>query len=94
MYCVYLLTNGRQRTYIGFTGDVTRRIRQHNGELKGGAKSTRRGRPWRVVCFVEGFDTISEAMSYEWHWKHRARNLRTRLAYVQEHPSLFMLPAE
>ncbi len=44
---VLLSADGR-RTYVGITTDVDRRLRQHNGELTGGAKSTRAGRPWRV----------------------------------------------
>ncbi|MEC7518610.1 MAG: GIY-YIG nuclease family protein [Myxococcota bacterium] len=36
------------RTYVGITTDVERRLRQHNGELAGGARSTRAGRPWSV----------------------------------------------
>ncbi len=30
-----------QRTYVGITVDVPRRLRQHNGEIVGGAISTR-----------------------------------------------------
>ena len=41
MYFVYLLKEIEgNRTYVGFTSDLQRRLRQHNGELKGGAKST------------------------------------------------------
>ncbi len=40
-YIVYLLTNTQSnRTYLGITNNPQRRIRQHNGELKGGAKYT------------------------------------------------------
>ncbi len=40
-YVVYLLINTNNNyTYIGITNNQPRRIRQHNGELVGGAKYT------------------------------------------------------
>tara|TARA_B100000674_G_C37786910_1_gene889891 strand:- start:157 stop:501 length:345 start_codon:yes stop_codon:yes gene_type:complete len=40
-YYVYLLTNTHNnKTYLGITNNPGRRIRQHNGELSGGAKYT------------------------------------------------------
>lgn len=49
-YVVYCLVsdNGR-RTYVGCTNNMPRRLRQHNGELSGGARATRGGRPWRIL---------------------------------------------
>jgi predicted GIY-YIG superfamily endonuclease len=57
-------------TYIGATVDGDRRLRQHNGELVGGAKATHK-RPlgWYRVCYVRGFSTWNAALSFEWHWK-------------------------
>eukprot|EP00122_Pirum_gemmata_P014970 Pgem_evm1s13979 len=41
-YIVYVLTNScNKRTYLGVTNNSIRRLRQHNGELKGGARSTK-----------------------------------------------------
>ncbi|KAI5073743.1 hypothetical protein GOP47_0011756 [Adiantum capillus-veneris] len=69
-WCVYcLLSADCGRTYVGVTSDVHRRIRQHNGELTGGAKAARAGRPWKVVCTVHGFTTFSQACRFEWSWK-------------------------
>lgn len=49
MWCVYVLrSDSVAATYVGISTDVGRRLQQHNGELPGGAKSTRRGRPWRI----------------------------------------------
>lgn len=40
-YIVYLLINNiNNRTYLGITNNPDRRIKQHNGILKGGAKYT------------------------------------------------------
>ena len=41
---------------------LARRLRQHNGELAGGAKAARGGRPWSLVCTVRGFGTRSEGI--------------------------------
>ena len=57
-------------TYIGATVDGDRRLRQHNGEIGGGAKATsKRGLGWYRVCHVRGFGTWNAALSFEWHWK-------------------------
>ena len=57
-------------TYIGATVDGDRRLRQHNGELVGGAKAThKRPNGWYRVCYVHGFSTWNAALSFEWHWK-------------------------
>ena len=41
-FIVYLLKNTHTKyTYLGVTNNSKRRIRQHNGEIKGGAKYTR-----------------------------------------------------
>ena len=40
-YVVYLLVNtDNNRTYVGITNNSTRRLRQHNSEIKGGARYT------------------------------------------------------
>ena len=40
-YIIYLLINTcNNKTYVGITNNKERRIRQHNGELVGGAKYT------------------------------------------------------
>jgi len=63
------------RTYVGWTVDVDRRLKQHNDGS--GAKSTR-GRQWTVL-HTESFKTRGEAMSREWRLK-RDRAFRKRLA--------------
>lgn len=72
-YVCYVLesTDGR-RTYCGITNNPARRIRQHNGEISGGAKYTR-GRRWSYAFRVVGFRDKREALSFEWHLKHRTR---------------------
>jgi len=74
---VYVIgTSGRRRrkTYVGWTTDLERRLRQHNDGT--GARSTR-GRHW-VLLYAERYATRHEAMSREWHLK-RDRVFRATL---------------
>jgi structure-specific endonuclease subunit SLX1 len=78
VYCLATVDTPIQ-TYIGAATDVDRRLGQHNtGQKAGGAKrtSTRPGN-WYRVCFVEGFDTWNNALSFEWHWKHFSKKFNT-----------------
>lgn len=60
-------------TYIGITNNHERRLRQHNGELFGGAKYTRSKRPYKIYCMITGFKTKSEALKYEYRIKHPSK---------------------
>ena len=51
--------------YTGVSTDLTRRLRQHNGELKGGAGYTRARRPVRLV-WSEAADDRSGAQRREY----------------------------
>ena len=68
---VYLLRSNR-RMYIGATVDLDRRLRQHNGDIKGGAKSTR-GRNWKRVVYISGFPDWKTTLAFEWKWKQLSR---------------------
>jgi predicted GIY-YIG superfamily endonuclease len=82
VWWVYVLESpSTSQTYVGVAIDVTRRVRQHNGELRGGARTTTRGRPWRVAR-LEGPYTRGVAQSVE-HRLKRARG-RQRLAATVE----------
>jgi predicted GIY-YIG superfamily endonuclease len=78
--CYLLLAKGAYLTYIGSTNDFNRRIRQHNGELRGGAKyTTRHANGWEPMLIVGGFGSKSDALKFEWAAK-RASNRRTVLS--------------
>ncbi|MCP4093693.1 MAG: GIY-YIG nuclease family protein [Planctomycetes bacterium] len=65
-WVLYLLVSGDgKRTYVGVTTDMERRLEQHNGERPGGAKSTRAGRPWKLLRSQAGFPNRSEAQIEE-----------------------------
>lgn len=55
--------------------DPRHRLRQHNGEVKGGARHTSKYAPWDHVCVVSGFLSKTMALMFEWHWQHPARSL-------------------
>jgi putative endonuclease len=67
-------TKDDRRTYVGWTTDLDRRLRQHNAGT--GAKSTR-GRIW-MLLYSERCKTKRDAMSREWHVK-RDRKFRAAL---------------
>jgi structure-specific endonuclease subunit SLX1 len=68
-YC-YMLINNEMKNYIGFTTDPKRRLRQHNKELKGGAKYTSKYKNWRYLFIISGFKSKQEALQCEWKLKH------------------------
>ena len=76
-YCVYLLINTHTKyTYLGITNNSARRIRQHNSEIKGGAKYTRAMKGegvWEYHLKISNL-TKSESLSME----RSAKNLRKK----------------
>ena len=74
---IYVLGSRREnacRTYVGWTTDLERRLRQHNTGK--GAKSTK-GHKW-VLLYSERFESRNAAMSREWYVK-RDKKFRTAL---------------
>ena len=65
-YCYILQSTVlKKKTYIGWTVHPKRRLRQHNGEISGGANRTKIGRPWKMICYIMGFPSGYEARSFE-----------------------------
>jgi predicted GIY-YIG superfamily endonuclease len=65
-YNVYILCNNtNNQTYVGITNNLSRRIQQHNGLLKGGAKYTSsKNYVWYYYIILEDYDK-STALSIE-----------------------------
>jgi len=72
-YCYILRSlnsNHLNKTYNGSTNNIKRRLKQHNGIISGGAKSTKGKGEWIPYVIIEGFETHNEALSCEWKIKH------------------------
>ena len=78
----YILKNTvdkyKNLTYNGATVNITRRLRQHNGEITGGAKFTRGRGNWEVYCIISGFKTKVAALQAEWRIKRVEGRRRPR----------------
>lgn len=76
MWWVYVLQSQQVRTgkrgnslpgfhYVGASTDPERRLREHNGEIVGGAKYTSQHRPWVLKAIFGPYVDRSEAMKAE-----------------------------
>jgi structure-specific endonuclease subunit SLX1 len=77
MFAGYLLSSPTS-SYIGFTVNLERRLRQHNREIKGGAKKTKNKGPWTMVAHIRGFRSRVEALQFEWMLQHPHRSIMIR----------------
>jgi putative endonuclease len=75
-YNLYLLKHSvHNKTYLGITNNLKRRLRQHNCEIKGGAKYTSSflsDGKWEYHMIIKDL-TKSNALSYERIIKNRRR---------------------
>ena len=80
---VYLLVCSDDSTYVGATVNLDRRLRQHNQEIKGGAKRTtskvNKGKTWKRVCYISEFPDWSATLQFEWRWKQISRKYSANL---------------
>lgn len=75
--CYLLLDNTSKYSYVGVSIDPNRRLRQHNREIKGGARYTGIGnRIWKHICIVENFPNQKAALQFEWQWKHLTKKCK------------------
>jgi predicted GIY-YIG superfamily endonuclease len=72
-FCYFIRSNNL--TYAGYTVDLKRRLRQHNGELVGGARSTANKGPWSyfAVLHSKAWINVSRAMQVEFLCKYPTR---------------------
>lgn len=85
-WCVYMVASCRSpiRTYVGISSDLSHRLRQHRGALRGGAKSVR---AWgktsglRLMVVITGSSAWfvpRVATQLEYAWKETHNSLRRR----------------
>ena len=72
---LYIIYDTYGNTYNGYTTDLVRRLRQHNKEIKGGAKYTtsrvKGPKHWKYLITLTSSDfTLHNALSLEWSIKY------------------------
>lgn len=80
-WCVYVLRCADGTLYCGIAKNLLRRLRQHNGELVGGAKYTRSRRPV-VLLASKTCDSQGDAMRAERAFKKLSR--REKLKEIEK----------
>lgn len=78
MYYIYILRCAGGSLYTGITPNLARRMRQHCGELKGGAKYTRSHPPEALIC-VWQTDSHTAAAKFEIAYKQLSRSQKLHL---------------
>lgn len=77
-YFVYIIRCSDNSLYTGITNNLKKRLRQHNGEISGGATYTRNKRPIELV-HSEPYETHLEAARREIKIKQMTRKVKERL---------------
>ncbi|MDG0978219.1 MAG: GIY-YIG nuclease family protein [Halieaceae bacterium] len=77
-WVVYILNCADGSLYTGVTTDMERRLRQHNGEIVGGARYTRVRRPV-AVAWQQSCESRSQACKYEAQIKTLSKSAKERL---------------
>lgn len=75
---VYMLRCSDNTLYTGVTTDPERRLREHNGEVKGGARYTRTRQPV-IMVWQEVQANRSEACKREAQIKRISKNAKEKL---------------
>jgi predicted GIY-YIG superfamily endonuclease len=74
VYVLYHIYSNK--TYVGSTNNLERRIRQHNCIIKGGAKYTTNSLinklepEWKYLYYIKGFPDHQNALQAEWKLKN------------------------
>tara|TARA_Y100000590_G_scaffold142214_1_gene163120 strand:- start:2873 stop:3154 length:282 start_codon:yes stop_codon:yes gene_type:complete len=77
-WLIYILQCSDDSLYCGITNNLEKRLKQHNGEIKGGAKYTRSHRPCKLV-YKEESASRSEAAQREAIIKNMSKDEKQEL---------------
>ena len=80
MYYVYIIANEEKETYIGYTGDLERRLKEHH------VNDSTKGHKWHYV-YYEAFASKKDAILREKRLKSHGqskRHLKTRIVHSLE----------
>jgi putative endonuclease len=83
IWTIYILECGDKTLYCGITNNIENRLKQHNGEIKGGAKYTRSRQPLELV-YQESAVSRSEALKREIVIKKMTRKTKTALIHLNK----------
>ena len=83
IWTIYILECGDKTLYCGITNNIENRLKQHNGEIKGGAKYTRSRQPLELV-YQESAISRSEALKREIVIKKMTRKTKTVLIHLNK----------
>ena len=80
MYYVYILKSIKdKKLYIGYTNNLSRRIREHNSKLN---QSTKSRTPFKLV-YCEAYQSHQDAKKREYNLKLRAKALAQLLRRIR-----------
>jgi len=81
MWYIYVLLCADNSLYCGITTNLEKRLKQHNGEIKGGAKYTRSKRPCRFVYIKKAMNR-SIASKEEYQFKRLSR--KNKIKFINQ----------
>ena len=84
-WVVYMLLCEDGSLYTGCTTNLDRRMRQHRGELRGGARYTKSHKPRRVIARLHAHSR-AEAQRMEAKWKRLSPREKRLVAQVLQYP--------
>ena len=79
---LYMVRTATGHLYTGISTDPARRLRQHNGELTGGAKALRGKGPLQLV-YQQPMTNRAEASKAEYQFKQLSRAAKEQLISEQ-----------
>lgn len=84
MWYMYVVVCFDNSYYCGITTNLNRRLKQHNGKLKGGSKYTRSRRPCQYVYTKKAVDR-STASKLEYSFKQLSRKKKEEFLLRNTH---------